>query len=385
MEKKFNTKALGILVFLSIGTLGFMWNLQGPAVPFIMKDLKINYTAIGILLAIGATGYLSGTLIGGLIADKFGNKTTLMSALVLSGLGASAIILGETYILVIILFFIMQFGFGLFEASCNSITAVVFTRNTAVMFNILHMSFGIGAMGGTQFSGQMLAQGVSWKMIYLFSAIVCVTMIIYLAFIKVPNEKHVSAGGLKNLHKLLKSKRLWAWSVVLGGAMLLEIGIANWLSNYLQTVFFIPVNKAATYLTIFFAFFTGGRLITGFLAQKIGYRKFIWISMSLAVALVITGLILGHIGIYLIISSGLLSAGLFPTVMAALTDEYKKNIGIVFGFSIAFAGVVSMCSNYLVGFISNFAGPAIGFLVMPIMSFGTAILAFMLAKSKTVK
>lgn len=385
MKNRHNNIALTILIMLSIGTLGFMWNIQGPAVPFIKKSLGVDYAAIGLLLAVGSFGYLGGTLLGGLLVDKFGHKATLMAAFVLSGLSAVCMIYGNKFWLVALLFFVLQIGFGFFEASCNGIAAIIFTRNTVVMFSLLHMAFGMGAMGGTQFAGRLLSDGVSWSKVYLLSAVISVIMIIYLSLVRIPKAQHATSGGIKKLGSLLKDKRLLAWCVVLGGALLLEIGIANWLPNYFQEIYNMTADKAATRLTLFFACFTVGRLVSGFAAQKIGLTKFIWISMLIALAAIAVGLFTGNVGIYLIVISGLFSAGLFPTVMVVLTNEYTSHMGKIFGISIAVAGILSMLSNYIIGFVSNVIGLQMGIMTIPIIVFACTVIAFMLSKKKNIK
>ncbi len=386
MKNNSNNIILLVLVFLSIGILGFFSSLHGPMIPFILTETDVDYTAIGLLLAFGTAGYLVGTLTGGLLADKLGYKIVFICAYLLTGISAISMKFGNTFILIVLIFFIMQFGLGLFQATCNGLTAISFVNNKAIIFSLLHMFYGIGSMGGVQFSGQLLSKRISWPTVYFWAASLCLIMMVFLLFIKIPLIEIKKNNGQNRLRKIIRDKRLWSWSVFLGGATLLGMGMVNWLPNYLQEIYSFPVNKAAAYLTVFFALYTGSRLFTGFFAEKIGHLKFVYVSMTLSVLTIIIGLSAGMIGPFFMIASGVFIAGLFPTVIVTLTDEYNHDIGIVIGFSIAVARIVAMFGNYIIGIVSQEIGPAMGFAVLPILAFViTAAASIILLNKDTVK
>ena len=365
---KKNNFFITILIFVSISILGFLSSLQGPSVPYMVIEMKTDYASVGSLLAIGLVGYLLGTVAGGMLTDKFGYKSIFLLAYVLSGLGSVLMTFANSFALIIVFFTIMQFGLGLFQVLCNGLAAVRFTRNTAVMFSFLHLCYGLGSMLGAEYSGRLLAKDYSWTYVFLLSAAISLVMIIYTLFVRIPINTESSGKGHFKLGKIIRDRRLWAWSAVLGGAAFLGLGIVNWMPNYLFKMYSFPIDKASTYLTMFFALYTGGRLFTGFITKKTGYMRFLWVSTALSMLSIAAGLIIKKAGEYLIVLSGIFTAGLFPTIMAALTTEYTKDRNLILGFSIAFGRVIAMGGNYFIGTVSNELGLTWGFAVIPVLA-----------------
>jgi len=77
--------------------------------------------------------------------------------------------------------FTMFCGLGIFETSGNLLAGEVFTKNTAVMLNFMHLFYGLGSVIGPKFAGFYLISGHTWKQYYLYASFICIifTMVFF--------------------------------------------------------------------------------------------------------------------------------------------------------------------------------------------------------------
>jgi len=132
-----------------------------------------------------------------------------------------------------------------------------------------HLFYGIGASIGPTFSSYVLKLGYKWSYIYLFFIFFIFISILILIVIKFPKvDKPIKQDEklLSNFKSLVKDKKLWIFIFLLGFCISIEMGVGSWIANYLIFAKGLVVEKSSFYLTLFFIFFTFGRLVSGFIA-----------------------------------------------------------------------------------------------------------------------
>ncbi|HCL49554.1 MAG TPA: MFS transporter, partial [Clostridiaceae bacterium] len=141
----------------------------------------------------------------------------------------------------------------------------------------------------------------------------------------------------------------------------------KWLINYIMNNFngFTEANSS-NYTFIFFAVFSVGRLLGGFVVEKFGYFKTVIKSMIAAFLLFTAGILLKEKGLFLISLSGLFFSIVYPTVVLTINSVFKKNTAYITGIIIPLASVVTMIIGFLFGYMNDKLGTYITFFMIPL-------------------
>ena len=354
MTKKKINIALIIFTYLIMIIFGLYENMTGPAIPSIIKTFNTTYTLIGTMLLLCTLAYLVGTLIFGVITDKFGFRITFLVSSFLILLSAILIRYAENFYIFIIMFIVMRLGFGGYETGLNSLGAVIFVRSSAILMNIMHLFFGVGSIIGSQLIARFLGASLEWYSAYSTATVFVLVAIVLAAFLSFPKPDSHKEIEKINIWTFLKSdKVVWLIVLALGFSEVLELSTAGWLVNFLQKSQGLTNKDASFYLTIFFVLFSIARLFGGFIAEKVGYIKFVAFSALLAsVCFYIAFTFGGWANIFYSIA-GAPIAILFPTIMVVLMKNYNTSIGTIMGVVIASAGGIFMILSQVIGLIAD--------------------------------
>ncbi|MBP2070907.1 MFS transporter [Thermoanaerobacterium butyriciformans] len=349
-----------ILNYLLMLFIGLIDNIKGPIIAPIKSFYHIDYTYIGLLLFIGSLGFIIASFVGGIVVNRYGSKAALSGGLIFIILGILGYFLSPFFFAFAIFFFIMNFGLGMLEIGINATAAVAFIVNQALMMNLLHFFYGAGATISPNAAGRLVSLKYSWQNIYLFGGILAFLILIVVLFTRFPGTaKYVGSGKVKYLD-VLKDRHVILFSVMLGFYIASEVGIGNWAVTYLKGSYGMNSVKSSMYLSLFFAAFTIGRLLGGFVVEKIGYVKSIFIFASLAASFVALSMVNQNLSILLSIA-GLFYSIIYPTTMALAMKSFKENTGVVISVIVTVSSSINMVANFIIGKLSDLFGVFIGF------------------------
>ncbi|MBE0068752.1 MFS transporter [Thermoanaerobacterium thermosaccharolyticum] len=349
-----------VLNYLLMLLIGLIDNIKGPVIAPIKSFYHIDYTYIGLLLFIGSLGFITASFIGGIIVNRYGSKAALSGGLIFIILGILGYFVSPFFFVFAVFFFIMNFGLGMLEIGINATAAVTFVVNQALMMNLLHFFYGAGATISPNAAGRLVSLKYSWQNIYLFGGILAFLILIVVLFTRFPGTaKYVGSGKVKYLD-VLKDRHVILFSVMLGFYIASEVGIGNWAVTYLKGSYGMNSVKSSMYLSLFFAAFTIGRLLGGFVVEKIGYVKSIFIFASLAASFVALSMVNQNLSILLSIA-GLFYSIIYPTTMALAMKSFKENTGVVISVIVTVSSSINMVANFIIGKLSDLFGVFIGF------------------------
>jgi len=347
---------------------GILENIKGAVIPPIRAEFNVPYSSIGLLLFISSGGYLLAVFFGGLVAERVGKKSVLATGYCIIIL---AIILLDikSFPLLVLLFFLINIGFGCFEISLNSLGAQIFLPNPAVMMSFLHLFYGIGSTIGPRYAGALLFQGWPWRYTFYLVLLPLFLLVVMIIFARFPKLEGIYLSRRLPLGEVFSDKKIWLFVGVLGFCMVFEIGIGNWLINFLQVVRGMNENSSSAYMSIFFLVFTAGRLLGGFFAEKLGYVQLIFLAVLASALLFSGGLFLEDASI-LFSLTGFFISFLFPTVISITIRTFPQGSSSVMALIITAAGAINMLGNWIIGRINDFFGVFAGFsaiLIAPLM------------------
>ena len=355
-----------LFTYLCMAAFGLFDNMTGPAIPAIISQYDVVYSLISVLMIVGTLGYLTGTIAGGIATDRVGFKPIFIIGNVLVFLTSIGLRFADRFYILIILWFLMRVGFGCYETGCNSLGAKIFIRASAVMMNLMHLFYGVGSIAGTQLMGRILAVSRSWHDGYFYAAGIAFAAFIICTFVAFPKPEPKKAQasqtqGLGYIKDILKDRVLWLLILALGFSELIELGIGSWVVNFLEKAKGFNTVDAANYLTLFFVFFTVARLLGGWIAEKIGYMRFIIYCSLLAATLFYIGFVFDGSATICFAIAGAPIAMLFPMSMTVIMTYYKEKVATIMGFVIALAGVMYMILNQMIGFAADYVSLPVSF------------------------
>jgi len=358
-----------LFTYFSMTIFGLFDNMTGPAIPPIVTQYSVAYAMISFLMIVGTLGYLFGTVVGGIATDRFGFRSIFIVGNLLIFATAACMRFADQYYTLVILWFLMRVGFGAYETGCNSLGAKIFIRASAVMMNLMHLFYGLGSIAGTHFIGQILNAARAWHMAYFYAAGTALLGFVLTLIVVFPKSEHVDKSikklrGLGYMRDILKDKILWLLILALGFSELIELGIGAWIVNFLEKARGFETVQAAHYLTLFFVFFTIARLIGGWIAEKVGYMRFIIYCAVVAVILFYVAFSVGGSATICFSIAGAPIAMLFPMSMTVLMTYYQDKIATVMGFVIASASIIHMMLNQMIGFLADYISVGISFAIV---------------------
>ena len=367
-NKKTNIEAI-ISIFIMMILVATIENIRGIFIPIFKQDFGIDDTIIGIMLTVSSLGYILFTYIGGTLCEKIGQKKVIL--LGFTFLIISLGLLGITYTLphLLIGMFIMNMGLGLTSIAANTLVPVLFLSFQAVMINITHFCYGLGSTFAQRIAGILIFKGVNWRTIYLVEALLIVLLMLVFIFIKIPEPAKNKRNEKIDNSELVKNKLIYFYVAALGFYVFAEVGTGNWFINFMQQSYKYDESKSSFYLALFFGIFTVGRLLGGFVVEKMGYLSTVLISLTIGGLLFLTGLLIGEQGTIVISMSGLFFSITFPTVILSMQKVFKKNVAYITGIIMTFASIINMIMNLILASLSDEVGVYLSFYLVPISIF----------------
>jgi fucose permease len=229
------------------------------------------------------------------------------------------------------------------------------------MMNLTHFFYGAGSMAGPEYAARMLVGGQSWKHVYAVAALVVIAVFTVLMVARFPSTEEHRAEQRLSLRQVASNGKVWLFVLVIGLLVAVEIGTGNWLVSYLRGTYAMSEEESARWLSLFFVFFTLGRLFGGYIIEKLGYVRCIGIFILLILVLYAGGFALGQPGVILFSITGFFISVMYPTFMAMIMKEFPVATSSVMGFVIAAVAAVNMLMNWVVGQTSDLLGVGAGF------------------------
>ncbi|MDF2547988.1 MAG: hypothetical protein K0R93_2886 [Anaerosolibacter sp.] len=354
-------KMLIVLTFGLMLVQGCIDNIRGVLIPSIKEAFMVSYTSIATMILVSTFGYIMATFTGGMMTDRVGQKKVILIGFAFVLAAIFGISTAGVYYLFVLAMFVLGYGIGLLTIGASTLAPIIFVKNQGVMMNLMHFFYGIGATIGPRFAGGLLNTGVTWQNIYRYGLIPVGAVLIYFLLCKFPKIEESEKEEKISLLEILKNRRVILFSLLLGFYVASEVGLANWFATYLQHAKGMTELSSASYLSIFFMIFTVGRLVGGFIAEKLGYMRSVFLFVSLALVCLIIG-VFGDQNLTIVISiGGFFFSIVYPTMMVVLIKSFKKGLNSILGVVMTASSGINMMANWVIGRVNDVFNEAVGF------------------------
>ena len=373
---------LTIGTFFAFFVFGFTDNLKGPVLPTLLHDLHLNYSLGGTILLGAYLGFMAATLTTGFLADVVGQKAVLVLAGICLAAGVAGFSIFESPLMLTAAMAILGFGLGSLELGCNALIVKLHSTDKGRYLNLMAVLHGLGSMIAPLYAGWLLMSNISWRIVYRWDLILIGLLIIYFAIIRFPTIDPQKSESLDFRHigkTAFSPKMRWLYAAITLYVSI-ELGIASWVVEFLQSERGYSITQSTQALSIFFGLMMFGRLVGSFFVERLGYLKSILGAALCASACVLLGLFGSEKLSFLLPASGFFLSIIFPTITAAASDEHKENINTILGLLFTFAGFGGILGPWLVGIASDLGGLKFGFGLNLFYGLATAFCAFMLMR-----
>ena len=344
--------------------LGFFSGIKGVSFPLIKNGFNVSYNNMGLMNALVYIAAVCACIGSGVFMNRFGLKKTVVSAFFFTVLGSGLLYFSSMFWMAVGFYLILQAGCSFFEISLNGVGVRVFTKKSALMMNLLHFFFGVGAIAGPRFAGIMVSRmGLRWQELYPLTIIPALILLFATLIIPYPGKTEPAVSQKKiSFWFMLKDPRVWFFGCIMGIACGMEGCNVAWSGLFLQDVYGLdPSTAGAAFVSTFFLTYTFSRLVSGFVIEKAGYIRSIFVSGMSIIVILAVAFSLGRNGIFLLPFAGFFIAVIWPIVMAISQRVFGEQAQTAASAIICITFTMNGMIQYGVGLTNRFLGAAWGY------------------------
>ena len=352
-------------LFLAYICAGIVSILPGPTLPLLAQHTGVALAVAGWAFTSGATGFMLGVAIAGVMIGRIGPKYVLMSGLAI--MACTGIVTPWTHLFLLLLAaqFVAGIGFGFLDVSINIIVTLSFEDTLGETLNNVHSSYGIGALLAPLVLSLALQVAHEAMWAYLTGSLMGLAGIFLLVRQHIPSiprrneasQQQDAAASTTVFRQVL----LWLMALQMGLYVGAEVGFSSWIVTAVSQSALISLVLAAPSATAFWTGMTIGRLL-GAQALKRGImseKQLLYLSiLGGGIGGLIVAAFVRYIGVSFGVSLlvGLFFGPIFPGVMAMASRWFVHTLGTVSSVMLISAGAAGMILPVLMGFLISDIG-----------------------------
>lgn len=341
-------------------------NIRGAIIPSIKGFFTVQNTQIGWMMILNSFGYMLGTYAGGQLCARKGQKVVIQLGAAIAILSLFMMALSKTYLFFISAVFMGSVGVAFMGIAMNTLIPIVSGNKQALVMNLTHFCYGLGAMLTQKASGMIISSALPWQAVFYYVIGFMMVALLYVTAINFPKSVEVTEHHANE--PLSESEKSVAalFVLVLGFYVVSEIQTITWMINYIKIAYGRPENYAATFSALFFLSFSVGRLVGGFVIEKIGYLKSVQIAIIGSLTIFLFGWLMKENGLYFISLSGFFFSICFPTIVLSASVFYKAHSARLTGIVVTGATAINTVLSLLMGVLNDAVGVYYALLLIPV-------------------
>lgn len=353
---------------------------KGNFVPFFLEEFKITNAELSLVLSFNTVGCVIGSFLGGHYCEKYGHKFVYIVGSVLSTIGILIAPFTSNIFMLGLFNFIFGIGRSAISVGVDSMVPVISIGFESILMNITHFTYGLGSFAGQNAYGHFLTAGVAWRRIYLFLGIFYAASVILSLIVKTPNIKVIKSEESQLKTNMYKEPLIYLFMFAITFGLITEAVINTWFISYIRNSYGLDPAAAAKYASIFFLMFAMGRLLGGFIVNKIGDAKGLQLFLLAGAICILAGLKLKKEGIMLIAISGFFISITFPTMMVIINSIFKQKSSLAIGYSVTFSNILYVIIFNLTGYLNDLLGTYAAFYTAPVSMIGCLTMLILISK-----
>ncbi|MDX2226682.1 MAG: MFS transporter, partial [Verrucomicrobiae bacterium] len=314
----------------------------------------LTHEALGRIGAVLFAGLTAGILLTGPLADRFGTKPFALMGNLLTCLSLVACALAPSYATLLAACFCVGLGAGILDMVLSPVVAALEPERRSAAMNLLHSFYCLGAAATILIGMVALAFHMSWTAVCLVLA--PFPLVVALLMGLLPFPPHVQEGHSRvRLRDLMRVRWfvLCLVAIALGGAT--ELGMAQWLPAYAETILGYGKGTAALGLLLFSLAMALGRIVIGLASHRLSPVTLMFACCASSVVLFLAASFspLPWLAYTCCILAGFAGSALWPTTLALAADRYPQGGATMFGALAALGNAGGIVMPWLVGSVAD--------------------------------
>lgn len=348
------------IIYIGFISLGLPDGLLGAAWPIMHEDIAAPLSFAGIVSLIITAGTIISSLLSDRLTHRFGAGlvTAVSAAMTAAALFGFSVSNAAWQLCLLALPY--GLGAGAVDAALNNYVALHYK---ARHMSWLHCFWGVGASVGPYIMGAFLARPQSWPAGYRCVSFIQIALTAFLLLSLPLWTKRAEATGTQSdatpigIKAAMKLRGVKEIMIAFGAYGAAEMTAMVWSATYFTEYRGFPADTAATVASLFYLGMMVGRLISGFIAEKLSDSNLIRVGIAVAtvgfilIALPLPTDVVAVIGLFLF---GLGCAPIYPSIIHSTPLHFSAAYSqSVIGMEMASAYVGSCLMSPLFGLIAN--------------------------------
>lgn len=378
------------LVLLTFFVISFLTNVIGPLVPDIIKSFDLSLTLVALLPFAFFIAYGVMSIPAGMLIERYGEKAVMVGAFFMAFLGAFLFAFNPSYGMYTVSLFLIGTGMAMLQVAINPLLRVAggeehFAFNSVLgqlffglasflsplAYSYLVLNLANGERGGNLLIDLLAAivpAELPWISLYWLFALVALIMVLVIGlarFPKVELQADEKAGAIATHLELLREPIVWWYFLAIFAYVGTEQGVANWISEFLQTYHgYDPQTVGARTVSWFWGLMTAGAVL-GLIALKFMDSRKVLIGFTLAAMVTLTLALFapGHIALIAFPAVGFFASVMWSVIISLALNSMDRHHGSFSGIlvtGIAGGAVVPL----IVGALGDVLGLRLGMLFL---------------------
>lgn len=378
-----------IPVMLCFFAMGFV-DLVGTASNYVQKDLGLTDSQANLFPSLVFFWFLIFSVPTGMLMNRIGRKRTVLLSLAVTAVSLLIPLAGDNYWFMLTAFSLLGIGNAIMQTSLNPLVtnlisgdklASTLTFGQFVKAIASFLAPIIAAWGATTL---MPTLGLSWRVLFLIYAAVCLLSISALAATPIEEERPDKASGIVECLRLLRRPFILLCFLGIMCHVGIDVGTNTTAPKIIMERLALPLEEAGFATGIYFIFRTAGCFIGAFLLRMMPAKWFfgfsvVLMAVAMGILFVADSLPLIYTGIAMI---GFGNSNVFSVIFAQALTSSPREQNEVSGLMIMglFGGTVFPLA---MGYASDAVSAQTG--AVAVMAVGVVYLLYYTLKIKTVK
>lgn len=362
-----------MLVLVTFFAISFITNILGPLFPSLVSDFNISLAVAGFLPFSFFAAYGIMSIPAGMLVDKYGEKSVMLLAFVMSTAGSFLFALVPSFYMAMASLFFIGTGMAMLQVAINPLLRVAGGQEHFAFYSVMAQllfggaatlspmvySYVVQAMDKGESSGIIrffvnnVPSDMSWLSMYWIFAFISLAMLVLIFLIKLPKvelQADETTGAWQIYRELFKNKTVILFFIGIAAYVGTEQGVANAISLFLESYHGLdPVTIGASTVSEFWLMLTIG-CIFGLVLVKFLDSRLVLKIFSLGGIISLTCALFGNANMAVIAFPmvGFFLSVMWSVIFSLALNSLKEHHG-------SFAGI--LCTGIVGG---GLASPIIG-------------------------
>ena len=358
----YDERMIRALVCLMFFTFAMTTDAVGSVIPAVIAEFSLTMTAASAFQYATMAGIAAGALLLGFLADRIGRKRTIIVGLCLYGAASLVFAVSDRFGAFVALLALSGLGISVFKIGALALVGDVSASTTSHtrFMNTIEGFFAVGAIVGPAVVATLIAQGLSWKWLYVAAAAICALLVAFASRVRYPATPQAATerATLREMVSVLRDPVALGVSALVMLYVAVEVAVYVWMPTYLLGYGGSFVWLPAYALTIFFVLRAAGRFFGAWLLVHVS-----WTAALAIVGAAIFVCFLGSLSFgvdaaaWLLPLSGLFMSIVYPTLNSkGISCFPKSQHGAAAGVILFFTALAAALGPLAMGAISDAYG-----------------------------